>query len=302
MRYEARCREKEAKQSGSAQVVGIVETDEAINKSVGYSREVLSAETGVDQGVGAESMVAENQRDETFFLSFAAPTMESTRAEDQTLTEVETSLSETPKVNFAHSAIQGRGCEQLLKSESSGSEIPLFPDEGDSRRVLIEGGFAMCQGNPYQPLSADRTQPRGKFAVSLRTALWIVAGVVAVACIVGVVALSDARVSEVEVSTEAPIVSSSTMSPAEFGSTTPMPPFVPDGGRIDVRTRFELSLHGFSCGFLDAGGNELCVSLDRGICVRLKGKRRQKKMNISVVVDVSKPLRVCRDRRNFHEV
>ena len=226
------------------------------------------------------------------------PTLESTRAGDCTLTGVEFEGRAEPDESFQLS------CGKVLKSgsEDESSSCESVDNEAESRRILIAGGFATSQEHPYRTLTTNRTGFQGRCGVSSRSATWIVVGVVVLGFLVGTAALTAVWVSRADEIPEEPMERSTTVSPEDPNVSTPSPPPVPEGGRIKPNVRFTLALQGFICGYTDEFGNSLCVSTDRGICVRLIRRHKRLNTEITVVVDTENRSRICRNRRSFREV
>ena len=91
---------------------------------------------------------------------------------------------------------------------------------------------------------------------------------------------------------------STSESPSDVVSTTA----ASTSGRGRNHLKIKLQICGFSCGFGGRDGNELCISLEQGICVRLKGKRRHSRSLIIVVEDTIGAPVICKGRRMFREV
>ena len=241
--------------------------------------------------------------EETFFVSFNAPNHESTRTIDTTLTDPGTGFS--PMIRNHGTSSRSREMLKLdVSSESSSRNSQVYLDdlERDARRVLVGSGFATSRRHQYQSLSSERTQLRGRLTVSSKTAVWIVVGVITAACVVGVVAAMIVKSSEADGSAGSHEDHPTTATPENGISTTSELPFVPPVNPPKPNVRFELSLRGFSCGFADGKRNELCVSIDQGICVRLIGRRKISRDTIVVVVTTMDSPRFCKSRRAFKEI
>ena len=81
------------------------------------------------------------------------------------------------------------------------------------------------------------------------------------------------------------------------GPRSPVTPAPPS----DTSAKFRVKLKGFSCGFMDEGGNELCVSAESGVCVRLIGKRRFRHTIVAVEAKIEAPM-ICKNRKTLQEV
>ena len=124
-RYEARCREREAKERNSEGCSKVVDKAEPV-KSSAHCEVPMVGVARPEEIHGGFSEPGAGQ-DETFFMSFNVPTMESTRTLDATLTETEdgdSQLLEADKTETTRSR-----SEAIMKSDSSGSEVQIVASE-----------------------------------------------------------------------------------------------------------------------------------------------------------------------------
>ena len=276
LRYRERCRKKDEAEI----VTSSLDCKDLPGNQQGC--EVVSAENQFQRG--PEVVKRPELFDRSMYIGFDVPDYESTRTLETTLTEEVTEEGASDAVHeqmFGSTGVfparTGEACSQIdgaqLFEQAPGPVTNAFQeieieDElseiENSRRFLIESGMATSRGFPLVREATGPERARRLARVLEKLGLCVVV----VAFIVGSISLSFSLSFEAtdpsseihELSTESP-----------RGGTTEGPsspaPAVPSS---DARAKFRINLKGFSCGFMDAGGNELCVSAESGICVRRK--------------------------------